>query len=593
MHEIPSSSYQLAVRDFQRARKSAVLRQILARLRGQSPELLDYETICQQLEPTKRTFDRGLEEIPLEKIVGSVGRYRDFTREFLPTQQVDESRWAGVKAAMTSMSGLPPIDLYQIGDAYFVLDGNHRVSVARKAGATTISARVTEVETRVPLAADDDPNEVICKARYANFLAQTNLDQHVPDVDMLMTVAGHYQTLLRQITLYCEQMVAEGKIDGSADEGAIFEDAALLWYGSIYLPVINILRDLGVMRRFPNRTETDIYVLLSAQREELTRVLGWQLELDEALPTLVETALQTEAQRLAAMRPVGYISTMVEAIRPKFLHDVAVGTWRSQQVAMRREGRLFSDMLVLFEGIDEDWDLLEAAIQLGSADHDRILGLYIASDVSQLERTGVIRMVERFERRCQAAGLVGEFALEAGDGVDCLLRRAAWSDLLCINLTHPPESSVRDRLRSFWGPVITRCPRPLLVMPHARFHGMDQMLLTYDGSPKADEALFVAAYHAARWGRTLTVLTVETQHTKSAALEKARDYLTERGIQDATFVMKKGPIGEMILETAKEHDSNVIVMGGFGARPVMRLLRGSAVEYVLQRVTEQSVLICQ
>jgi len=592
MHEIPSTNYQMAVRDFQRARKSAVLRQILARLRGQSPELLDYETIYQQLKPTKHIFNHGLEEIPLDKIVGSVGRYRDFTREFLPTQQVDETRWAGVKAAMMDMNGLPPIEVYQIGDAYFVLDGNHRVSVARKAGAQTISAYVIEVEMRVPLAADDDPNEVICKARYADFLARTNLDQHVPDVDMLMTVAGHYQTLLHQIEVYQERLTT-GHEDGASRDDVTFEDAALLWYGSVYWPVIMILRDLGVMRRFSKQTETDIYVLLSERREELEQALGWQLELDEVLPRLVQNELQSETQQIALANPVGYLSNMLDSLRSAILAEADVGTWRLQQLAMRREGRLFSDLLVLFEGIDEDWDLLEAAIFVASADNDRILGLHIANDVSQLERTRVIRMVARFERRCKAAGLVGEFALEAGNAVERVLQRAAWSDLLFINLTHPPESTVLDRLRSFWGPVITRCPRPLLLVPHARYRGMDRMLLAYDGSPKADEALFVAAYNASRWGDLLTVLAIETQYTKSDALAKARAYLESCDVWDATYLIKQAPIGPAILETAQEYESTIIVMGGFGARPIMRLLGGSVVEYVLQHVTDQAVLICQ
>lgn len=590
MHKQASTSHELAVRDFQRARQSAVLRQILARLRGQSTALLDYETVCQQLGSTNQTIDRGLEEIALDKVVGSVGRYRDFTRDFLPTQQADSTRWAAVKVAMTDMVGLPPIHVYQIGDAYFVLDGNHRVSVARKAGANTISAYVTEVQTRVPLAADDDPTEVICKARYANFLALTNLDQHVSKLDLLMTVPGHYRTLLQQIDLHGQMLVEEGAI-AADDEQTLTEDAALHWYESIYLPVVTILRDLGVMRRFPEQTETDIFVLLSERREELEEGLGWQLELDEVLPLVMQ--LQGETQQLALTRPVGFLSSAVKSMRPNLLSEAAVGAWRSQQIAMRREEHLFDDLLVLFECIDEDWDLLDAAIDLAAADHDRILGLYVGRTVAELQSARVIEMVERFEARCEAAGLVGEFALEAGDEVNALLRRTAWADLLLVNLTHPPESTVLDRLRSFWGPVITRCPRPLLVLPHARYHGLDPLLLAYDGSPKADEALFVAAYNALRWRRALAVVTVETQHTKPDALETARTYLTQRGVQNVSYLMKDGPIGPAILAAAQEQNSSVIVMGGFGVRPVLRLLRGSAVEYVLQHVTDQAVLICQ
>lgn len=605
MHNRPSTSYEMAVRDFQRARQSAVLRQMLARLRGQSTELLDYEAICQQLQPSDQVIDRGVVEIPLQKIVGSVGRYRDFTRDFLPKQRSDESRWAKVKSLITDMSGLPPIDVYQIGDAYFVLDGNHRVSVACKAGAETIAARVTEVQTRVPFLARDNPDEIICKSRYVDFLNRTNLDKAVPQIDLLMTVAGHYQTLLKQIALHHQWMTVEGPESSpetgpessperdseaiSCDDGPSLAMAALAWYNAAYLPVINIVRELGVMRRFPNRTETDIYVLLSERRDILERELQWDLDLEEMLPNLVHV----ETTSAEEPKPFRALTKMVSAIGPKIPEPVAVGGWRSQQVAMHREGRLFADLLVLFEGTDEDWDLLEAALTLAAYDHDRILGLVIVEDVSQLERTWVREMRARFYRRCQSAKLHGEFAVEIGDGATVLLNRAAWADLVLINLTHPPESNVLDRLRSFWGPVITSSPRPLLIAPHARYHGMNRILLAYDGSPKADEALFLATYHASRWKHELTVLTVETAFTKPDALERARAYLEDRGLSNVTYRLKAAPIGTTIMETALEENSDMIMMGGFGANPVRRLLSGSAVEYVLQHTADQVVMICQ
>ena len=156
--------------------------------------------------------ERGLQEIPLDKIVGSVGRYQDFTRSFLPKKDSDEVRWATVRAAINDMKGMPPIEVYQIGEVYFVKDGNHRVSVARQLGTTTISAYVTEIETRVPLTADDNPDEVICKAGYADFLEKTNLDHHFPKADLLMTISGHYQVMLDQITVECRLL--GGRRDG-------------------------------------------------------------------------------------------------------------------------------------------------------------------------------------------------------------------------------------------------------------------------------------------------------------------------------------------------------------------------------------------
>lgn len=594
MYYRPSTSYELAVRDFHRARQSAALQQLLGRLRGESTQLLDYEAIRQQLKSVEEPVDRGVVEIPLQKIVGSVGRYQDFTRDFFPKQRSDESRWATVKAMMTDMAGLPPIEVYQIGDAYFVLDGNHRVSVARKLGADTIAAHVTEIQTRVPLCAFDNPDEIICKSRYADFLTQTNLDKTVPGIDLLMTVAGYYTTLLRQIEHQQQRMMESAVPSSPMREGGIaempsLEDAAVEWYHTAYLPVIKIIRELGVMRRFPDQTETDIYVLLSERREELEEGLQWRLDLAEAVPTLV----QKETAYANDIAPLKYLSKMVGSVGPRATTPVAVGDWRSRQLAMHREKRLFADILVIFEGIEGDWDLLEIALDIAANDRDRILGLYIATEASQLDKATVDAMSERFHRRCESANLRGEFAAEVGDPPTIFLKRAAWADLLLINLTDPPQSNVVDRMRSYWGPVIRGSPRPLLLAPHARYRGMSSVLLAYDGSPKADEALFIATYQASRWKHNLSVVTVKTPYTGSEALSKAKTYLESHGVENATYIFKDAPIGQAILDVANEQDATVIVMGGFGARPTTRLLRGSAIEYILQHIRDQVVMICQ
>ena len=100
-----------------------------------------------------------------DAIVGSVGRYADFTRSFLPRRESSARRWAAVRTALPDVAAFPPITVYQVGEAYFVLDGNHRVSVARQAGATHIPAYVTEIETPVPLTPDARPDELICQAK--------------------------------------------------------------------------------------------------------------------------------------------------------------------------------------------------------------------------------------------------------------------------------------------------------------------------------------------------------------------------------------------------------------------------------------------
>src|SRR5574337_1282719 len=176
-------NFQRALDDFYRARRQAALQEIIARLQGKCVELLSYEEVSRRLKAAGRAA-RGLQDIPLDHIVGSVGRTTDFTRSFLPRMDSDDRRWAGVRAAVDGDSGLPPIEVYQIGDAYFVLDGHHRVSVARQMGRTHIEAVVTEVRARVPLSPEVQPDDLIVKAEYTDFLEYTRLDQLRPGCDL-------------------------------------------------------------------------------------------------------------------------------------------------------------------------------------------------------------------------------------------------------------------------------------------------------------------------------------------------------------------------------------------------------------------------
>ena len=116
--------YYSAVKDFHEARRRADVEQIIARLIGKSNDLLCYGDVREQVG-VRGTARRELRDIPLDAIIGSVGRCTDFTRTFLPRRDSDRERWARVDMGASTLRGLPPIEVYQIGDAYFVLDGNH------------------------------------------------------------------------------------------------------------------------------------------------------------------------------------------------------------------------------------------------------------------------------------------------------------------------------------------------------------------------------------------------------------------------------------------------------------------------------------
>ena len=285
---------------------------------------LSYEEVRQTVRAVE-TSRRELQDIPLDAIVGSVGRYKDFTRHFFPLVEEDQSRWARVHTLTGSLQGLPPIELFQIGDVYFVRDGNHRVSVARELGATHIEAYVTLVESPVPLGTDIQPDDLIIKERYAHFLDRTRLKETYPELDLNMSVEGNYRVLERQIEVH-QFWVKEHK-----GEEITYSEAAIHWYKWIYWPVIQIIRRRGLMRDFPNRTETDLYVWIDKHRHELADKLGWSVDTETAVADLVNT--QSERSQPVLNR----ISTKIqEALIPDALEaGPAPGVWRVPARASR------------------------------------------------------------------------------------------------------------------------------------------------------------------------------------------------------------------------------------------------------------------
>src|SRR5438034_1530389 len=119
--------------DYRRARRRAFMRGVLSWFRRADNALLAFDEVRRGIHAQAQR-DGGLREVEIDQIVGSVGRYRDFDRAFLPRQVQTQDRWESVDRAYLDHTELPPVDLYKIGETYFVKDGNHRVSVARERG---------------------------------------------------------------------------------------------------------------------------------------------------------------------------------------------------------------------------------------------------------------------------------------------------------------------------------------------------------------------------------------------------------------------------------------------------------------------------
>jgi hypothetical protein len=131
--------------DFSRASRKALLGRVRTRLqRGNaSIQLLCFDDL-RRIPGALGRIHRGIRTVPVAQIVGSVGRCSEFDRDFMPTRASVEVRWKRVDRAHHRGEELPPVSLYKVGGSYFVLDGHHRVSVARFYAVEWIDAHVTQ-----------------------------------------------------------------------------------------------------------------------------------------------------------------------------------------------------------------------------------------------------------------------------------------------------------------------------------------------------------------------------------------------------------------------------------------------------------------
>lgn len=248
---------------------AALLRRFLtdvgALMRGQQRALLSFDEVRSAARMEGQSY-RGTREIAVAQIRGTVGRVGDFDASFLPVRPHLRHRWARLDAAMRRGEAIPPIEVYQLGGAYFVKDGHHRVSVARQLGQASIAARVIEVRTRVPLGGEIDAEQLLRAREYADFLERTRLDRVRPQATVECSRLGRYDRILEHILGHRYFLgLAQGR-------HVPLPEAAGSWYDNVYHPVIQLIREYGILEVFPGRTEADLYLWITARWLELSRL---------------------------------------------------------------------------------------------------------------------------------------------------------------------------------------------------------------------------------------------------------------------------------------------------------------------------------
>lgn len=267
----------VADKEWDSARRKAFWARVFNTLRSDSGELISFEEVSKRLK-LKHAIYRGVQAVPIAQIIGSVGRYHDFTRAFLPTGNIERDRWKAVATLYLNpiSRGAPPIELFKVGNLYFVKDGNHRVSVARQLKLADIEAHVWEYTTPVQPASTDIETFLLDVERQ-EFLQQTHLDISRPQHGISFTVPGGYTDLLCQLAHYQQALI-------QIDETSIsFEETAAIWYDMIYETVIQKIEAEAVMSLFPQRTPADFFVWIMQHHQELKSRYGGGILLSQTV----------------------------------------------------------------------------------------------------------------------------------------------------------------------------------------------------------------------------------------------------------------------------------------------------------------------
>lgn len=701
-----------AQNDFTRAFRKAFWRKLTTWLTGERNELLPFDAVRDRI-PLRGQSYLGLRTIEIDKIVGSIGRYRDFDRAFMPRQTQTKDRWIRVDSAHYDAIPLPPIEVYKLGEVYFVKDGNHRVSVARERGQLMIDAYVTEISVPITVTQETDLEDLERQKERIQFLEITNLNEIRPEAGIDFTLPGEYDRLLEHINTHrwflgekqeepvhfedavaswydnvyrpLVEVIRDQKLpeafpgrteadlylwiieyqwyrraayqehfslaDAALDFAAryqdwparrlvrllkdaawvdrmivlqeqaaflnrtriqqlrpearievtlpgqyekilehigvhrwhlgethgtdiTFQEAVTSWYDNVYLPLVEIIRNQSILEEFPGRTETDLYLWILERQEQLTRMLGWEVDTEVAASDLAE---QTRAEKESPSSTLGEI--IREAVVPGELDSgPRPGSWRHERVERRRSPELFAEILIPMQVGETSWRAFTQAVVIAQRERSRLHGVHVTAGDRISEEAREIE--EEFLGRTEALGVRGDFVFDTGTVTRTICQRARWTDLVVLSLNFPPAEQPLARLGSGFRQIIRRCSRPILAVPETPSE-LTRGLLAYDGSRTADEALYLAAFMARRWGTSISVLTVNESNVPPDSPQNARRYLEGHAIQ-AKYQQASGNAADRILEAAERDACNFILIGGYGHHPVIEFVVGSTLDQVLR-----------
>ncbi len=265
--------------DFNRARNKALINEIQHFLSPEEASLISLNDVKQLIKPINETYV-GMKVIPIDKIIGSEGRYNDFDNHFFPKNPFLKSRWEHIDSAAINSIDLPPIKVYEISGLYFVRDGNHRVSVAKSRGIEFIDAEVVSLQSEIKLRKPDNINDIIRQIiNYEKrvFYAETNFGDITEYWCLDFSSPGKYDVVYNHILTHKYYMNQQ-----QAEEVSM-EKAILSWFNTVYLPIVTAVRKRHVMSGFQKFTLGDMYVWIVKYWDELKKKFGDSVPIDDAV----------------------------------------------------------------------------------------------------------------------------------------------------------------------------------------------------------------------------------------------------------------------------------------------------------------------
>jgi nucleotide-binding universal stress UspA family protein len=420
-------------------------------------------------------------------------------------------------------------------------------------------------------------------AALQDFLAETHLDTLRPEHRVSLSEPGNYAKLLEHIRVH--KYFAESQ----AGRECAWEEIVAHWYDQVYLPVIETVRKNDLLAEFPRLTESDLYLWIIDHAYYLSQDLGQEIDPRSASEDFVARYGRSPRRLVSRLK-----NWVLSRLIPNTLEaGPPPGAWREMRLETGDTAHLFRDILVTVTGAESGWLALNQAAEIARRENGTLHGLHVVpAPISEEARANGEKVLDEFAFRCESQGVAHTRRLIEGDVATEIVERGRWVDLVVIN-QHREQGQWAERpLGTIFQTVTAQTARPILAVPGTNVTPMRRLLLAYDGSEKAREALFVFRHIVTHWGAQGVILTVAGGDADRDTLDQAWQYVQEAGGLNVTTRYEEGPVDDTILRVAREEGSDLLLMGSYGHQPLIKAVLGSTVDRVL-RMAWFPVLICR